>query len=63
MEALLAERGIVRSTLAGIPKRDRADVEQAVFIGAWRAIRSGMYLPSPKDDPRDALRKWLHGIA
>lgn len=63
MEALLAERGIVRSTLAGIPKRDRADVEQAVFIGAWSAIRRGMYRPNPKDDPRDALRKWLHGIA
>ncbi|WP_437692173.1 RNA polymerase sigma factor [Sorangium sp. So ce176] len=63
MEALLAERGIVRATLAGIPKRDRADVEQAVFIGAWKAIRSGRYRPNPKDPPRDALRKWLHGIA
>ncbi|WP_437291168.1 RNA polymerase sigma factor [Sorangium sp. So ce406] len=63
MEALLAERGIVRATLAGIPKRDRADVEQEVFLGAWRAIRSGRYRPNPKDQPRDALRKWLHGIA
>ncbi|WP_438039824.1 hypothetical protein [Sorangium sp. So ce128] len=27
IEAILAERGIVLATLAGIPKRDRADVE------------------------------------
>ncbi|WP_437476454.1 sigma-70 family RNA polymerase sigma factor [Sorangium sp. So ce1014] len=63
MQAILAERGIVRATLAGIPKRDRADVEQEVFLGAWRAIRRGKYRPDPKDKPRDALRKWLHGIA
>ena len=63
MEALLAERGIVRATLAGIPQRDRADVEQEVFLGAWRAVRRGKYRPDPKDKPRDALRKWLHGIA
>ncbi|WP_437833818.1 RNA polymerase sigma factor [Sorangium sp. So ce1153] len=63
MEAILAERGIILATLAGIPKRDRADVEQEVFLGAWRAIRSGRYRPDPKDKPRDALRKWLHGIA
>ncbi|WP_437776192.1 RNA polymerase sigma factor [Sorangium sp. So ce1097] len=63
IEAILAERGIVRSTLAGIPKRDRADVEQIVLVAAWRAIRSGRYRPNPKDEPRDALRKWLHGIA
>ncbi|WP_437759860.1 RNA polymerase sigma factor [Sorangium sp. So ce1389] len=63
MQAILAERGIVRATLAGIPRRDRADVEQEVFLGAWRAIRSGRYRPNPKDQPRDALRKWLHGIA
>ncbi|WP_437621788.1 RNA polymerase sigma factor [Sorangium sp. So ce1151] len=63
MEALLAERGIVRATLAGIPKRDREDVEAEVFMGAWRAVRRGKYRPDPKDKPRDALRKWLHGIA
>ncbi|WP_437971482.1 sigma-70 family RNA polymerase sigma factor [Sorangium sp. So ce260] len=63
IEAILAERGIVRATLAGIPKRDRADVEQEVFLGAWRAVRRGKYRPDPKDKPRDALRKWLHGIA
>ncbi|WP_437619858.1 RNA polymerase sigma factor [Sorangium sp. So ce1151] len=63
MEAILAERGIVRATLAGIPKRDRGDVEQEVFLGAWRAVRRGGYRPDPKDKPRDALRKWLHGIA
>lgn len=63
MQAILAERGIVRATLAGIPKRDRADVEQEVFLGAWRAVRRGGYRPDPKDKPRDALRKWLHGIA
>ncbi|WP_437783435.1 RNA polymerase sigma factor [Sorangium sp. So ce1097] len=63
MQAILAERGIIRATLAGIPKRDRADVEQEVFLGAWRAVRRGKYRPDPKDKPRDALRKWLHGIA
>ncbi|XXX78580.1 sigma-70 family RNA polymerase sigma factor [Sorangium sp. So ce134] len=63
MQAILAERDIVRATLAGIPKRDRDDVEQAVFIGAWSAIRRGMYRPAPQDEPRAALRKWLHGIA
>ncbi|KYF76887.1 hypothetical protein BE17_23795 [Sorangium cellulosum] len=63
MAAILAERGIVRATLAGIPRRDRDDVEQEVFLGAWRAIRRGKYRPDPKDKPRDALRKWLHGIA
>ncbi|KYF76586.1 hypothetical protein BE11_47595 [Sorangium cellulosum] len=63
MEAILAERGIVLATLAGIPKRDRADVEQQVLLGAWNAIRRGKYRPDPRDKPRDALRKWLHGVA
>ncbi|WP_437752007.1 RNA polymerase sigma factor [Sorangium sp. So ce1389] len=63
MQAILAERGIVRATLAGIPKRDRADVEQIVIIAAWSAAKRGRYRPDPKDKPRDALRKWLHGIA
>jgi RNA polymerase sigma-70 factor (ECF subfamily) len=63
MEAILAERGIVLATLAGIPKRDRRDVEAEVLLNAWNAIRRGMYRPDPKDKPRDALRKWLHGIA
>ncbi|WP_437992095.1 RNA polymerase sigma factor [Sorangium sp. So ce145] len=63
MEAILAERGIVLATLAGIPKRDRRDVEAEVLLNAWNAIRRGLYRPDPKDKPRDALRKWLHGIA
>ncbi|XYH92861.1 RNA polymerase sigma factor [Sorangium sp. So ce1128] len=63
VQAILAERGIIRATLAGIPKRDRADVEQAVIIAAWRCVKRRMYRPDPKDKPRDALRKWLHGIA
>ncbi|WP_437676657.1 RNA polymerase sigma factor [Sorangium sp. So ce131] len=63
MQALLAERGIVRATLAGIPRRDRDDVEAEVFIAAWKAVRRGKYRPDPKDKPRDAMRKWLHGIA
>ncbi|KYF69537.1 hypothetical protein BE15_06715 [Sorangium cellulosum] len=63
IEALLAERSIVLATLAGIPKRDRADVEQAVFIGAWSAIRRGLYRPDPGADPRAALRAWLRGVA
>ncbi|WP_437597592.1 sigma-70 family RNA polymerase sigma factor [Sorangium sp. So ce590] len=61
--AILAERGIILATLAGIPKRDRRDVEQQVLIGAWNAIRRGLYRPDPTDEPRKALRKWLHGIA
>ncbi|WP_438032501.1 RNA polymerase sigma factor [Sorangium sp. So ce204] len=63
MAEILAERGIVLATLAGIPKRDRADVEQQVLVNAWNAVRRGLYRPDPRDKPRDALRKWLHGIA
>ncbi|WP_441292040.1 RNA polymerase sigma factor [Sorangium sp. KYC3313] len=63
MQAILAERGIVLATLAGIPKRDRADVEAEVLLNAWNAVRRGLYRPDPRDTPRDALRKWLHGIA
>ncbi|WP_437724607.1 hypothetical protein [Sorangium sp. So ce861] len=39
MQAILAERSIVRATLAGIPKRDRDDVEAEVFLAAWRAVK------------------------
>ncbi|WP_437894449.1 hypothetical protein [Sorangium sp. So ce124] len=39
MEAILAERGIVLATLAGIPKRDRRDVEAEVLLNAWNAVR------------------------
>jgi RNA polymerase sigma-70 factor, ECF subfamily len=63
MQAILAERGIVLATLAGIPKRDRRDVEAEVLLNAWNAVRRGLYRPDPRDKPRDALRKWLHGIA
>jgi RNA polymerase sigma-70 factor (ECF subfamily) len=63
MDAILAERGIVLATLAGIPKRDRRDVEAEVLLNAWNAVRRGLYRPHPRDKPRDALRKWLHGIA
>ncbi|KYF66171.1 sigma-70 family RNA polymerase sigma factor [Sorangium cellulosum] len=63
MEAILAERPLVLATLAGIPKRDRRDVEAEVLLNAWNAVRRGLYRPDPKDKPRDALRKWLHGIA
>ncbi|XYI02919.1 sigma-70 family RNA polymerase sigma factor [Sorangium sp. So ce1128] len=59
----MAERGLILATLAGIPKRDRGDVEAQVLMGAWRAVKGGRYRPDPKDRPRDALRKWLHGIA
>ncbi|WP_438026370.1 RNA polymerase sigma factor [Sorangium sp. So ce233] len=38
-------------------------MEQVVVIAAWSAIRRGKYRPDPKVKPRDALRKWLHGIA
>ncbi|WP_437817112.1 hypothetical protein [Sorangium sp. So ce1078] len=63
MQAILAERSIVRATLAGIPKRDRDDVEAEVFLAAWRTVKRGMYRPAPQDEPRAALRKWLHGIS
>ncbi|WP_438044079.1 RNA polymerase sigma factor [Sorangium sp. So ce128] len=63
MDAILAERPLVLATLAGIPKRDRRDVEAEVLLNAWNAVRRGLYRPDPKDKPRDALRKWLHGIA
>ncbi|WP_438039823.1 RNA polymerase sigma factor [Sorangium sp. So ce128] len=32
-------------------------------MNAWNSVRRGMYRPDPRDKPRDALRKWLHGIA
>ncbi|AUX43441.1 hypothetical protein SOCE26_048890 [Sorangium cellulosum] len=63
MQAILAERGIVRATLRGVPARDRDDVEAEVFLAAWRSVRRGKYRPDPKQKPRDALRVWLHGIA
>lgn len=63
MQAILAERGIILATLVGVPNRDRADVEQVVIVAAWRAVERGLYRPNPKLKPRDALRKWLHGIA
>ncbi|WP_438038637.1 RNA polymerase sigma factor [Sorangium sp. So ce128] len=63
IEEILAERGIVLATLAGIPRRDRRDVEAEVLLNAWNAVRRGLYRPDPRDKPRDALRKWLHGIA
>jgi RNA polymerase sigma-70 factor, ECF subfamily len=61
--AILAERGLILATLAGIPRRDRRDVEAEVLLNAWNAVRRGLYRPDPRDKPRDALRKWLHGIA
>ncbi|WP_437911106.1 RNA polymerase sigma factor [Sorangium sp. So ce327] len=63
MEAIMAERDIVRATVAGIPARDRADVEQEILLGAWRSVKRGMYRPDPGDRPRDALRKFLRGVA
>ncbi|AUX42378.1 uncharacterized protein SOCE26_038080 [Sorangium cellulosum] len=51
MQVILAERGIVRATLAGIPARDRDDVEAEVFLAAWRAVRRGKYRPDPKQRP------------
>jgi hypothetical protein len=41
VEAILSERGILLAMLIGTPKRDRADVEQAVMVSAWRAVRRG----------------------
>ncbi|WP_437325540.1 RNA polymerase sigma factor [Sorangium sp. So ce381] len=63
IEAIMAERDIVRATVAGIPARDRADVEQEILLGAWRSVKRGMYRPDPRDKPRDALRKFLRGVA
>jgi RNA polymerase sigma-70 factor (ECF subfamily) len=63
MQAVLAERSIILATLAGIPKRHCADVEQAVIIAAWSALKRSRYRPDPKDKPRDALRKLMHGVA
>ncbi|KYF99039.1 hypothetical protein BE20_03480 [Sorangium cellulosum] len=63
IEAILAERGIVRATLRGVPARDRADVEAEVFLAAWKAVRRGKYRPDPRVEPRVALRAWLRGIS
>ncbi|WP_437319653.1 RNA polymerase sigma factor [Sorangium sp. So ce385] len=65
MEAIFAERSLIRAVLiaSGVPARDRADVEQQVLIGAWDSVRRGLYRPDPREDPRRALRGWIHGIA
>ncbi|KYG11257.1 hypothetical protein BE21_08180 [Sorangium cellulosum] len=63
IEAILAERGVILATLKGIPRRDRRDVEQTVIAAAWCAAKRGRYRPDPADKPRDALKKWRHGIA
>ncbi|WP_437825748.1 sigma-70 family RNA polymerase sigma factor [Sorangium sp. So ce1153] len=65
VQAILAERSIVLAVLiaSGVPARDRPDVEQDITIGAWRSIERGMYRPDPADEPRKALRGWIHGIA
>ncbi|WP_433936541.1 sigma-70 family RNA polymerase sigma factor [Sorangium cellulosum] len=65
MEAILRERSLILAVLisGGVPRRDRSDVEQQVLIGAWDSVKRGMYRPDPADEPRKALRRWLHGIA
>ncbi|WP_434044087.1 MULTISPECIES: RNA polymerase sigma factor [Sorangium] len=63
IEALLAERGVILATLAGVPSRDRADLEQIVIAAAWRAVKRVLYRPDPRAEPRAALRAWLCGVA
>ncbi|WP_437589314.1 RNA polymerase sigma factor [Sorangium sp. So ce1000] len=63
IEAIMAERNIVRATVAGLPMRDRADVEQEILLSAWRSVKRGMYRPDPKDKPPDTIRKFLRGVA
>ncbi|CAN97896.1 hypothetical protein predicted by Glimmer/Critica [Sorangium cellulosum So ce56] len=63
IEAIMAERDIVRATIAGIPLRDREDVEQTAVVAVWNAIRRGMFRPDPRDTPRVAIRKFMHGVA
>ncbi|WP_437995672.1 hypothetical protein WMF26_31130 [Sorangium sp. So ce185] len=64
MEAILAERRLIRAVLhaGGIAARDRADVEQQVLMGAWNSVRRCMYRPDPTEDPRKALQGWLFGV-
>ncbi|WP_437503190.1 sigma-70 family RNA polymerase sigma factor [Sorangium sp. So ce1099] len=65
IHAILAERSLILAVLisSGVPARDRPDVEQQVLLGAWRSVERGMYRPDPSEDPRRALRAWIHGIA
>ncbi|WP_437304835.1 sigma-70 family RNA polymerase sigma factor [Sorangium sp. So ce388] len=65
IQAILAERSLILAVLisTGVPARDRPDVEQQVLLGAWRSVERGMYRPDPSEDPRRALRAWIHGVA
>ncbi|WP_437286294.1 sigma-70 family RNA polymerase sigma factor [Sorangium sp. So ce406] len=65
IQAILAERSLILAVLisSGVPARDRPDVEQQVLLGAWRSVERGMYRPDPSDEPRRALRAWIHGVA
>ncbi|WP_437818231.1 hypothetical protein [Sorangium sp. So ce1078] len=58
IEAILAERSVIVAVIiaSGVPQRDRADVEQGILLGAWRAVKRGMYRPDPAQDARKALR-------
>ncbi|WP_438014956.1 sigma-70 family RNA polymerase sigma factor [Sorangium sp. So ce315] len=65
VEAMLAERSLIMAVIvaSGVPARDRADVFQNVVMGAWRSVKRGLYRPAPWDEPRKALRRWLHSVA
>ncbi|HTN88386.1 MAG TPA: sigma-70 family RNA polymerase sigma factor [Sorangium sp.] len=65
IQAILAERSLILAVLisSGVPARDRPDVEQQVLLGAWRSVERGLYRPDPSEDPRRALRAWIHGVA
>ncbi|WP_437637558.1 RNA polymerase sigma factor [Sorangium sp. So ce854] len=61
----MAERSVIMAVIvaSGVPARDRADVFQNVVMGAWRSVKRGLYRPAPWDDPRKALRGYLHSVA
>lgn len=65
MAEIAAERHFIEAILTncGVPSDDISDVLQDVYCGAYRSLRARRYRPPPDLEPREALTRWLAGIA
>jgi len=63
--AILAEERVIASMILkiGVPPEELGDALQDVYLGAYRSLCAGRYRPPPGRRPRDALVRWLLGIA
>lgn len=63
--ALIAAREAIRDLLLelDVDRRDLADVEQDVLLGAWSSLKAGFYEPPENARPEEAFWSWLRGIA